>query len=603
MRALLSIWLVFTLLGLKAQEIKVEVSSNQLAVGQRFQITYSTEKKGSNFKSPDLSDFAVLSGPNKMSNMQLVNGQFSSSISYSFIAQAVSEGEFEIEPARMKIGSDWIESKPVKITVKGHRTKNTQQKQSQKSKQKNQAPKASATQADLEKNAFIKLYVDKKNVFVGEQLTATYILYFNQDISNHEVRESPVFNGFYEENIELDNNNLRVENINGKKYKAATLKKVLLTAQKSGEIEIPPFELELELLIPVRKKRQSIFDMAFGNYQRARMVATSNSETVEVTPLPTFDQPKSFTGAVGQFNLSHTLDRTEIAVNEAVNLTVKIEGSGNIDLVGLPDIVFPGDFEVYDPKTKQNIKTNASGSSGWKTYEYVIIPRYAGTFELDPVEIAYFDPKTKKYKTITTGKVQLNVLKEDGTTNNNQSAFISPRKEDVQVIGTDIRYIHTSAPTFEREQTGFFNSIGFYGLSTLPFAGLGAVLLFVGFRRKRLSDEAGVKSRRAGKVARKHLSKAQKLLDKDDDVAFFDAISSALFGYLSDKLQIAVGDLNRDVIEQALAEASVGDTLRLELKKMLDECDMVRFAPGVVRSKAEMLSSSEKLIESLEDVL
>lgn len=598
MRIISIIWLLIINLSVFSQSITARINRSTVSVGDNFQVTFDIEGDGSNFSAPSFENFGVLSGPNKSSSMQWVNGEFSSSLSYSYILKAMNEGEFSIEPASVKFKSNVVQSQSIKVRVLPSR----QQSSAQPSTATQSKPNPQVTSKESKEDLFLKLYVDKKQVFVGEQIIATYLLYMNTQIVNY-ASSRPVFNGFYAQELEVDpSGSLVNETINGKQYTVATMKKVVLTPQKSGEITVPSLDMEMVIRVAEKQKRRSMFDQFFGSYKNVKVEVKSNEEKINVSRLPTQGQPRDFIGAVGEFKLNTNLDRTEVGVNEAINLTVNISGKGNLELISLPKIEFPNDFETYDPKTKQDISVTAAGTKGKRTFEYVLIPRFAGEFKLKPVSFSYFDPKTKSYKQLSSESITLNVLRTDGESVASGAAHLAPKKENVQIIGKDIRFIKIDEPELKRKESGFYRSTLFYALSTLPLVGMGASIFLFGFFRTQNSDLNALKSKRAGGIAKKHLAKATKLLNGENE-PFYDAISLALFGYISDKLVIPFSELNREKIEETLQSKKVSSDTKEKLKKALDECEMVRFAPGIIRGKEEMLSASKQIIEELEDEL
>lgn len=582
-----------------AQEFVAGVNKNTVSVGERFQLSYTLKANGKHFTPPSLGQFLVLSGPNQSSNMQWVNGSFSSSLSYSYILQASHEGTFTIEPATISVNGKTLTSNPVTVTVmKGNAQAHKPGAATQAQPQPHTGGQGSAD--DMDANVFMKLYVDKRQAYVGEELVATYKLYVNPQVVNYQ-HNRPVYNGFYTQEIEVDPNaELTQEFINGKQFTVATMKKVVLIPQKTGNIEVPPLEMELVLRVQEQGRSRSIFDQFFGSYRNVRVEVASNKESVNVKPLPATDQPGDFTGAVGQFKLHVSTDRTEIAVNEAVNLSVAIEGKGNLELIAAPEIGFPADFETYDPKTRQNIAVTGAGTSGKKIFEYVVIPRYAGEFELKPITLSYFDPATATYKRLSSEPIVLHVEKGTGEGSMNEVSYLAHKKEDVQIIGKDIRFIKTDDPKLQPVEERFFGSGAFIGLSAAPFAGMGLAVLLVSMFRARQSDVLSLRSRKASALAKKHFSRARKVMH-ESDMAFYEEIYKALYGYLSDKFAIPVSELNREAIDRILMERQVPEDVSTELRKTLDECEMARFAPGVVRGKDEILNASTHIIEKLEN--
>lgn len=590
--------LLWSLIGW-TQGFTVKVSKSTVATGERFQLTYTAHGNASHFEPPKFDHFQLLSGPNTSSEMRWVNGKFSGNQSFSFILRAIEVGKFEISPASVKLDGKRVKSDPITVqVVKGH-SSNTKSKKGGNQQKVNTQTAASD---DLSSNLFMKLFVDKKNTVVGEQVIATYKLYINAHVLDLAAGK-PVFNGFFTQEIDIDPNvGIKSEHINGKTFRVATIKKFVLTPQQTGELEVPQLDVRLAVRVQEQKRGRSIFDQMFGSYRNIKVDLKSNAETITVSPLPAQGQPGDFNGAVGTFTVSATTDRTEVNVNEAVNLTITIQGKGNIELVGEPDIDFPGDFETYEPKTRQNIAVNGSGSSGAKTFEYVLIPRYAGDFELEPYSFSYYEPVSKTYKRTTSGPIELNVVKPEGADDfaADDARMVAPKKEEVQIVGNDIRFIKTETADLHKPSDSFLGSPGFIGVSTLPVAGMVIGIFLIAWRRKREDDEESMKSRKAKGQAKKRLAAAQKLLT-GDDTAFYEEIFRALYGYLSDKFNIPVSELNREAIEHVLEERSVNEDLRNDLRKALDECEMARFAPGAVRGKEDMLNLSSTLIEQIEN--
>lgn len=584
--------LVISLLLLQAagfsQNLQVNVSKQSVAVGERFTLEYKTENAGASFTPPTMRNARVLSGPNMSESTVNINGRRSRSFTVTYVLSAKTEGECLIGPASLKTKSETFTSDPVSVKVT---------KAPIKKGRSAGGGTTSSTEKDFSSTLFIKLFIDDKSPYVGEQIVATYKIYMAENVVDYSA-SAPVYNGFYAQNIDLQNNNdVSREYINNRQFTVATLKKVLLTPQKTGELDVDGLEMELRVRVQDKSRGRGFF--GFGSYRDVPVSVVSNKEKIVVKSLPTNEQPTDFDGAVGKFSLSAKVDRNQLKANEAVNLTVTYSGAGNIELIGEPQIDFPKDFEVYDPKVKKNISHSAGGSSGRKSFEYVVIPRFGGEFELAPITLSYFDPQKGKYIQLKSEPIILNV--EKGDPSSEASVYNPANKEDVQIIGRDIRFIQTDSSKLARQESYFFKSARYYITLILLFLlGIGA-WVFRSFMKKKIQD-GNLTSRKAGSIAKKHLAKATKLKSGDNE-AFYEAISKALFGYLSDKLSLPLSELNREKIELVLGQKNINTLLISELSKALDECEMVRFAPGIVRGKDEMLASSKEIIEKLENEL
>lgn len=582
--------LAFTSSGIIAiaQDIKVTAAASHydVATGDRFKIEFRVNANIDNFKPPKISDFRVLSGPNQSTSMSWVNGKTSANISYSYILMAVKEGSFTIPAAEVTIDGKKYQSNTIEINV---------------SKGANVQNNTNSNNATVTKNSgdlFIKSSVNKTTVYQGEHLVATYQLFTKINIAANEMVKNADLNGFWSQEINIGQAQWTQEIINGERWNIATIRKIVLFPQRSGELEIDPLEMRF-----ITQKRvsggQSIFDQFFGQVVEEEHIVKSKPIKIKVLPHPA-PKPDGFVNAVGQLKMTTDVSANEVKANEAINVKVTISGTGNLPLIDNPAINFPKEFEIYDPKVTDNTKTSNAGVSGSKEYNYLVIPRYQGDFTIDPIIFSYFNPSTKKYETIKSNPIVLKINKGDGTENN--VTYTAAGKEDIKILGEDIRYIHTDTPQFVLNANNLYNSWKFYSL--LLLAPLLFIIAFIIRNKNRAanSDIAKVKSRKAGKLASKLLSSAKKSLAANDKNAFYEATSKALFGYVGDKLNIAVADLTKENIKSSLAAKNVDDNIINSLIETIDLCDMARFAPVPV-SEQEVYSKAENIIQQIEKAI
>ena len=346
-------------------------------------------------------------------------------------------------------------------------------------------------------------------------------------------------------------------------------------------------------------KIRSRWDFYFGTYKDINYQVSSNSVNIKVKPLPTAIQPVDFNGAVGKMNMQTTIDKETIPANEAITLKVKINGNGNLKLIEELNLNFPPDFEVYDPKINDNITVNGSGISGKREFEYLIIPRHAGDFKIDPVHFSYFNPTSKKYVSLESNAINIHV--EKGEEENPLSAYTLASKEQVKQIGRDIRYIKSGSAQLEEKNQLFFGTKLFYGLFSAPFA---LFLLFFLARKKHIADSSdvvGLRIKKAKKLAKQRLAIAQKKLNKNNANEFYEEIFRALYGYLSDKLNIPVSELSKESIHAALIKKSVSESVVTELLKTLDLCEMARFAPVTDIEEQEVYNNTVDIISKIQN--
>ncbi len=585
---LLLLMLTFSGVLAVAQDIKFTAAASHydVATGDRFKIEFRVNANIDNFKPPKISDFRVLSGPNQSTSMSWVNGKTSANISYSYILMAVNEGSFTIPAAEVTIDGEKYQSNTIEINVsKGANVQNN--------------PNSNNTtitkgSGDL----FIKSSVNKTTVYQGEHLVATYQLYTKVNIAANEMVKNADLNGFWSQEINIGQAQWTQEKINNEVWNIATIRKIVLFPQRSGELEIDPLEMRF-----ITQKRvsggQSIFDQFFGKVVEEEHIVKSKSIKIKVLPHPA-PKPDDFVNAVGQLKMTTDVSTNEVKANEAINIKVTISGIGNLPLIDNPQINFPKEFEIYDPKITDNTKTSNAGVSGSKEYNYLVIPRYQGNFTIEPITFSYFNPSTKKYETLKSKPIVLKINKGDGSGNN--VTYTAAGKEDIKILGEDIRYIHTDTPQFVLNANNLYNSWRFYGL--LLLAPLLFIIAFIVRNKNRaaMSDIAKVKSRKAGKLAAKLLSSAKKSLAANDKNAFYEATSKALFGYISDKLNIAVADLTQENIKSSLSNKNVDENIINSLIETIDLCDMARFAPVPV-SEQEVYDKAENIIQQIEKAI
>jgi hypothetical protein len=565
-------------------------SHNTVKTGDRFKIEFSSNANLDNFKAPKLSNFRVLSGPNQSTSMSWVNGKTNSKISYSYILMAVKEGEFTIGSAVANANGKTVKTQAFKIKV----GKGVQVQQN-----KNQAGSQTKSGGSASDELFIKSSVSRRKVVQGEQIIATYKLYTRVGLAGNELIKNADLNGFWSQEIDFGESVWTKEVIGGYRYSVAKIREIVLFPQRSGTLEIDPLEMKFIVQKRVQGGGQGMFDQFFGRVENVEYLLKSKPIKITVLPYPS-NAPINFTNAVGSLKMKVAVSTNEVKANEAINIKIKVSGKGNLPLIDIPTINFPSDFETYDPKISNNIKTTTAGVSGSKEYDYLVIPRHAGQFKLDPIVFSYLNPATNKYETITSGPIEINVLKGDGSASEN--VVHSSNKEDIQVLGQDIRYIHTNEIEFTSLTTEFYGSWKFYGLLFLaPFL---FVLTYL-FRNKiRIanSDVVGMKKKKASKIASKLLGSAKQSLAENNKTAFYEDISNALFGYIGNKLNIPVAELNQSNIKEKLAHLQVSEPTSKELMDTIELCDMARFAPVAIVEQ-EVYTKAETIINQIEQEL
>ena len=320
------------------------------------------------------------------------------------------------------------------------------------------------------------------------------------------------------------------------------------------------------------------FDAFFngGGYVEVKKNIVTPKLTINVESLP--DKPENFSGGVGEFTMTSSINSQEMKTNDAVTIKLSIKGSGNMKLLNAPDVKFPTDFEVYDPKVTNNFNITKNGLSGTFDVEYLAIPRHAGTFTIPAIEFTYFDLKTKTYKTLKSDSYTLKVAKGEGNADQVVANFTS--KESVKVLGLDIRFIKLGDTSLKQKGNFFYGTMAYCLWYIVPL--LIFIILIVFFHRQAAENAniVKMKNKKANKVATKRLKLAGKLLSENKKNEFYDEILKALWGYISDKLNIPVSQLSKDNIESKLSEYGVDALLIKEFIDALNECELARYTPG-----------------------
>jgi len=554
-----------------------------VAMGEQFRLGFTLNERGTDLELPDLSNFDVLMGPStsQSSSIQIINGKTtqSSSYSYIFILRAKKEGKFSIRPASIKVGGKTYESNSLNIQVVKGQPQQTASQQGQGGAQQNNNQQDDVPAGNVSKdNLFVRVTVDKTNVSKGEQILSTVKLYISQNVplNGFDEVKLPSYEGFWTKDIDVPTQvNFTREVYNGKIYQVGILKKTILFPQQTGNIRIDPFEITCLVRQRVRQQ-QGFFDDFFDNYRVVKAKVVSDPVTINVRDLP--NQPANFNGAVGNFSFSGSLDKTAAKSNEAMTLKLIVSGSGNLNLINPPKIELPQDFEAYEPKTSDKTIASDNGLSGSVSFEYLFIPRYAGNFTIPAIQFVFFNPSTRQFVTKSTEAFKIRI--EKGKDDANSGVVNSYSKEDVKMIGKDIRYIKQNKSVLKPKGSSFYGTFEFYSIFIVCIIGF---TVFYVLNLKKINESknvALVKNKRANKVALKRLKEASGFLKNNQAEKFYEAVIKALWGYLSDKLSIPVADLNRDKASGSLLEKGMEPDVIAELMKIIDDCEFARYAPA-----------------------
>ena len=580
----ISLFICLLSIPLVAQEatLKAKVSKNKLGVNQRLRIEFSVDKQGGdNFSPPNFANFKVVGGPSQSVSQSWINGKVTFSQSYTYIIQPKRKGAFSIASASIKVGGKFIKSEPVKIIVLDavEIPKNPND------------PNYVAQQ-----NIHLVAEISKANPYVGEGIYVEYRLYVSENVSVYDtsISEAPKYNGFWNQDIKVNGFPVKMGKYNGENYRYIVLQKALLIPTKTGKLSIDP--MRMDIVIGVPSGREDFFGNAITKNVRREFASTK--KIIRPKALPLEGKPANFAGAVGDFNFSVALSKDILKANETSQVQVKISGKGNLKLFELPTVETPAELEMYQPERKERVRVNASGISGAVTDTYTVVPLYKGKYKIPSISFSYFNPKEKKYKTIATEDFFVDVKEGKELITVDTSSVI---QQEVVSTGRNFRYIATKTNFITAKKIDFFKSNLFYVLFLLPLIAI-PVGVFIGKKNEeRSNDIIGNKTRKAEKLAKKYLSKAQKQLGKKE--AFYEALERALHNYLKAKLGIETAEISKERITEILEGKNVKAATIHQFIEVLKNSDFARYTPFTATEMKEEFERAKAVIVQLDKQL
>ena len=580
----ISLFICLLSISLVAQEatLKAKVSKNKLGVNQRLRIEFSIDKQGGdNFSPPKFTNFRIVGGPSQSVSQSWINGKVTFSQSYTYIIQPKRKGAFSIASASIKIGGKFIKSEPVKVIVLDaiEIPKNPND------------PNYVAQQ-----NIHLVAEISKANPYVGEGIYVEYRLYVSENVSVYDtsISEAPKYNGFWNQDIKVNGFLVKMGKYNGENYRYIVLQKALLIPTKTGKLSIDP--MRMDIVIGVPSGRADFFGNAITKNIRREFASTK--KIIRPKSLPLEGKPANFAGAVGDFDFSVALSKDILKANETSQVQIKISGKGNLKLFELPTVETPAELEMYQPERKERVRVNASGISGAVTDTYTVVPLYKGKYKIPSISFSYFNPKEKKYKTIATEDFFVDVQEGKELITLDTS---SVRKQEVVSTGKNFRYIATKTKFITAKKIDFFKSNLFYVLFLLPLIAI-PIGVFIGKKNEeRNNDILGNKTRKAEKLAKKYLSKAQKQLGKKE--AFYEALERALHNYLKAKLGVETAEISKERITEILKGKNVEAATIHQFIEVLKNSDFARYTPFTATEMKEEFERAKAVIVQLDKQL
>lgn len=597
-RLLYFIFILLPVSLLFAQEVKVKATpeGNVAVLNQEFIVTVTIEGKdivrNVTPRVVNVDAFRILQNYTNVSqNFQLINGKMQASVIYTIYMMPEKLGDFEIGPFFVEIKGKKYESEKFRVKV----VKDSQVTAGKEGKGEGQS-------------IFLAVIPDKKEAYVGEGITLTYKLYFQQNVRSYSISKLPTTTGFWVEDYQIPSQpRTRTETYKNERYGTAVLKKMVIFPTSSGDFTIEPLDIEVE--VPeeknTRRRRRSMLDNFFNDPFFSRTVRkrlSSGSLKINVKSLPDIKTQQGntgdFTGLVGKFDIKAAVDKKNVETDEAISYTIEISGEGNIRIFDRPEIKISPDFEKYEPKINEKVD-KADRVIGKKTFEYVLIPRSEGTHIIEPLLFTYFDPGQNKYITKKTPEFKINVTRGDKKTTPLVRGDYT--RKEIKLLGSDIRFIKTSANKWQQTGNLFYKDTAFIILLFIPLAALGVAFYYSRHHERMSSDIQYARSKKAGRIAQKRLSEATSLF-KNEDPEFFAELAKAIQSFIADKLNMASAGIIIEEVKEELLKRNIEDSFIEEAENIIDECNMARFSPEKLNKEKmkEILNRGKDLIIKLE---
>ena len=549
-------------------QVEMPRGKRGIGVGDTFWISVKLTDIDSKLSQPSNVPGAKLvyfSQTGRSSQSTIVNGNFShtTSVTYTMTLKAEKEGNFKFGPLTV----DGIKSNTVSYSIGKKDTSLSQSGgQSSSSQDDQNGPKFIGKGDD---KLFLRANVSKTSAFEQEALVYTIKLYSSYaGVKFAGATSAPTFDGFVIEESKINTIQMDYETYNGKTYATAEIARYIIFPQTTGDLKV------LGNTYTISVNSQEYYkDPDWGHLTINRPVNLNvkpNDLIVKVKPLPS-PRPANFSGGVGEFEIKSELQNSKLKTNHAASIVYSISGSGNLKYLKLPDLnnIFPSQLEVYSPSVKENISVNSNNTVGDISFDYSFMPLEEGEYAIPSVELVYFNPSTGKYETkqakgynveVTKGEVSSKSQKKDRLVYNTKLEDVGVNKSSTKLI---------------------VDSLSYWLWYIVPIL---LLIIAISIYRRRINDLADIdllKSKKANKVARKRLKKAEICLRAKDVDKFYDEILSAMWGYIGDKLRIPISDLNRENVRQKLGDAGVNSEDLDSLISLIDECEFAKYSSSL----------------------
>lgn len=558
-------------------KFEAKTSKTQLGVNERLRIDFTMNEDGDNFIPPSFENFKVVGGPSQSINNSWINGVRSFSKSYTYFLSPTKRGTFTIGQSSIEIDGITYKTSPIKIKV--------------------------TAAVDIPKDPNDPNYIASESIhlvaevsttnpYLNEPVSVIYKLYVaeNTGVRNWSELDSPRYNDFWSQNIEVKRQNVKEGKYKGENYRYVVLKKTVLYPQKTGKLSIEPLTLDVSVEVP--SKRRDVFGRLMMT--TTNRTVTAGKRTIDVKPLPSNGKPNDFSGAVGSFEFNITSNKNTLKATEAFDLKLEISGKGNLKLFKLPKPNLPSALEVYEPEHSEKVSTSLSGMRGSISDTYTIVPNAQGRYPIPTVSFSYFDLNTETYKTLTSNELVVSVTEGPGLNSNENTASEEVQKTNVTTLSKQFSSFKSNGDLKPITETKFYNTSLFWWLFLGPLLLIPLVIVITQKQGKRALDVEGNKIRKTNKLARKYLSSSKKAIGEKE--TFYVALERALHNYLKSRLKIETSDFSKEKIDHLLTKKEVQRETISQFLGVLKSCELARYTPLGV---ADMEHDYQKAVETI----
>ena len=577
--------LTFTRLTSQEESVNFEalVSKKSLGLNENLRVDFKMNKDGDNFNPPSFEGFRVVGGPNQSVSNMFVNGKRTFSKTYSYFLSPLEKGLITVGQATIEINGKIFKTLPVEVNV-------------------SESVEISKDPNDpnyiVNENLHLVAEVSNPKPFLNEGISIVYKLYYSPQINVTNVGEieTPEFENFWSQNIKIPRLQIERGSYNGESYNYVTWKKTVLYPQKTGRLEILPLSLDVSVDVPTNRRD------FFGNriYSQVSKKITAGRRVIQVQELPD-NAPSSFNGAVGDFDIELTTNKTDLNASESLQATIKISGKGNLKLFSPPSIEAPSSLEKYDPEYTENVSTNLAGMNGNISNTYTLVPQFQGKYPISSVDFTFFNTSLKKYETLKTKEIIVNVLEGPTLLTEKVDPQNSTTPSNILPSINQFKFIKTKPNLVNINSGSFINSTYFYIIIFLPFFII--ILTVIFFKSKKITDSdlKKYKSISANKLARKYLYEAKKNLDKKD--MFYVSLEKAMHNFLKSKLSIETSDYSKERIQDLLKNRNVDDDTQKLFIRLIENCEFARYTPASNVAINKDYENAVKVISELDNLL